>query len=339
MYYSFTFIPYQYVADDNGASVLVTLSEVGSRAQPPYILDTDRNTWEHWRLVPTSRPAIATPNCKTNFVNVPGANGKLDLSQALTRYPLYENRTGTLECLVMNDFRSWQEAYTDIMTTLHNKRMICVYEEDPEYYYIGRWTVTSWKTGDNYSTITIGYDLEPFKYRLFDSQGAWLWNPFNFDIDMIPERDGAFNPTVVTTSVSTQEYPDPTPIDYDPTSAVTWLLKSDEFIGHVPSIEDNIGIGKFDLQNTMTAIVGMAPVVPKFTIIKRDPEVPVNVRIKFTNPEAARGVDDVDITVTEEIHDKEFDNIILTNWTGVNNMGLFVQGDGAVTWTFRPGRL
>lgn len=332
MYYSFTFIPYQYVADDNGASVLVTLSEVGSRAQPPYILDTDRNTWEHWRLVPTSRPAIATPNCKTNFVNVPGANGKLDLSQALTRYPLYENRTGTLEFLVMNDFRNWQEAYTDIMTTLHNKRMICVYEEDPEYYYIGRWTVTPWKTGDNYSTITLGYDLEPFKYRLFDSQGAWLWNPFNFDIDMIPERDGAFNPTIETNS-------DTTPINYALDAAVTWLLKSDEFIGHVETVVDDIGSGKFELQNTMTSILGTAPVVPRFTITRRADDVPVNVRIKFTNPEAARGVDDVDILVTDVIENKEFDNIILTNWTGVNNMGLFIQGDGLVSWTFRPGRL
>lgn len=332
MYYSFTFIPYQYVANNaDQASVLVTLSEVGSRAQPPYLLDTDRNTWEHWRLVPTSRPSISTPETKTNFVNIPGSNGQIDLSQSLTNYPLYGNRNGSIEFLVMNDFRNWQEAYTDIQTTLHNKKMLCVYEEDPEYYYIGRWTVSEWKAGDHYSTISLGYNLDPFKYRLFDSNGAWLWDPFNFNTGMIPERSGAFNQTVVTSS-------DTTPINYE-LSPVMWLLKSDEFITAVPTIKDGVGTGRFKLQDTMTAIIGTAPIVPRFTITPLDNDTPLRVRLKFTNPEAARGVDDVDIVITEPVTDQEFDNIIMTNWTGVNNMGLFVQGDGIVSWVFRPGRL
>ena len=60
------------------------------------------DTWYDWNLIPVSRPVISPPECKTHYVDVPGSNGKLDLSTALTGYPLYENRTGSIEFIVMN---------------------------------------------------------------------------------------------------------------------------------------------------------------------------------------------------------------------------------------------
>lgn len=318
MYYSLTFIPY--------------VKEVGQRAQPPYSLTTDRNTWEHWRIVPTSRPTFAPPSPNTNLVTISGANGSEDLSQVLTGYPTYGNRTGSFEFVVMNDFRHWQEAYTDIMTTVHNKKLICIYEEDPEYYYVGRWSVQNWTPGESNSKITLNYTLDPYKWRIYDSDGAWLWNPFNFNIGIVPNRDGNdegdFNTSV---TVDPENYP------IGGTKFKT-LLKSnsDDFIGE--ETETTFGTGYFDAMSSISEIIGNAPICPVFTVKPRAGESSVNVLIHFENPELPEAFSSVDIPVTTTIEKQEIPEIVITNYTGVNGVTISVQGDGVVSFVYRIGR-
>lgn len=58
------------------------------------------------------------------------------------------------------------------------------YEEDPRYYYYGRFTVEAYEAGDNNSQITINYDLEPFKYDYNDGKcDGGYWDSFDFDVD------------------------------------------------------------------------------------------------------------------------------------------------------------
>lgn len=318
MYYSLTFIPF--------------VEEVGQHAQPPFDITTDRNTWEHWRIVPTSRPVFAAPSPKTSYTDIPGANGKLDLSQALTGYPLYNNRSGSIEFVVMNDFRHWQTAYTDIMSTIHNRKLICVYEEDPEYYYVGRWSVQSWSTGNDHSRIVLSYDLEPYKWRIYDSNDAWLWNPFNFRTGIVASRaDQGFNNSV---TVDATNYP----IDTNPEAAKKYLLDTHiaDFMGE--NITDSTGSGYLDAINNISEVIGTAPVCPLFTVKPRTGESTCLVRIYFTNPELALGSQSSYVDVDSEITDHEFTNIILSNYTGANYVKVYVQGDGVVSWVYRPGR-
>ena len=57
----------------------------------------DKNTWDDWRLVPASRPLFNPPAQKVKTLDIPGGDGVIDLSQALTGYPVYQNRTGSIE--------------------------------------------------------------------------------------------------------------------------------------------------------------------------------------------------------------------------------------------------
>lgn len=318
MYYSLTFIPF----NDSATP------------KPPYDLDTDRNTWEHWRIVPTSRPVFAVPSPKTNYVEVPGANGKLDLSQALTGYPLYNNRTGSIEFVVMNDFRHWQTAYTDIMTTIHNRKLYCVYEEDPEYYYVGRWNVQSWSTGNDHSRITLSYELEPYKWRLYDSDDAWLWDPFNFRTGVVTSRLSGTNAAFLST-VSVETGQD-----------AKYMLNLDAIPGpdETPIIwgqqtTDSTGTGYLDMMNNVSEVLGSAPVVPKFTVAKRDgQQTDLNIHIHYHNPELNAPYNGVDLNIDSPVSNMEYPNIILTNYTGVNKPTLTVEGDGVVSWVYRPGR-
>ena len=181
--------------------------------------DNAKNTWDDWHLIPTSRPTFAFPEVKTHQVDIPGGNGVIDLTSSLTGYPTYNNRKGSFEFIVMHSGLSsdaqgsaydnasksaWQAVYSEIANYLHGQYMHLSYEDDPEYYYKGRFTIDEWNSNEEYSTITIGYDLEPFKYSLVDINNKWEWDTFNFRTGVIRSySEITYAPSKVKTLVGT----------------------------------------------------------------------------------------------------------------------------------------
>jgi hypothetical protein len=175
----------------------------------------DKNTWDDWRLLPVSRPVFAPPKVKTNYIDIPGGNGTLDLSESLTKYPVYDNRTGSFKFRVMNDYVSWADRYSEIMGYLHGRTMRAILADDPDYFYQGRFSVDSWDSGDTWSEITIGYNVNPFKWSVLSSTEPWIWDSFNFDTGIIREQ------TFSSISINS------------PSSWITHTFMSD-FFGDVP---------------------------------------------------------------------------------------------------------
>lgn len=132
-----------------------------------------QNTFDVFGLIPTSRPVINPPEPRYSYIEVPGMSGSLDVSDSLTGRISYENRTGSIEFLVPKD-RSWTELYSTLMSFLHGKYMRIVLEDDPLYYYEGRLTLSNWKSNKNNSTITVNYDLAPFKYETTGVDDGYL---------------------------------------------------------------------------------------------------------------------------------------------------------------------
>lgn len=124
------------------------------------------NTWDDWHLIPVSRPEIVPPEVYTNYVDLPAVHGKLDLSEYLTGGPVYKNRSGSLEFYAANGYHFWAETYNEICNLLHGKRMFMVLEDEPEYFYEGRFRVQKWNSDGktNWSTVVIDYELNPFKF-------------------------------------------------------------------------------------------------------------------------------------------------------------------------------
>lgn len=131
----------------------------------------DKNTWEDWHLIPSSRPVFNPPPKKKKLIDIPGSNGSLDLSEVVSGKPVYENRTGTLEFIAENDFMPWAELYSVLLNYLHGKKMRAVLEDDPDYYYEGTFYINEWKSEKPYSTITIEYELYPYKKPVDSSIG------------------------------------------------------------------------------------------------------------------------------------------------------------------------
>ena len=147
------------------------------------------NTLTDWYIVPLGRPVINPPMQKKQTVDIPGANGMLDLSNSLTHYPVFENRTGELQFAVLNDIpaTSWITTYTKILKFLQGNPVKMIMEDDPKYFYEGDVWVSNWDSRNDgtWSEITFGYDFQPYRRSIKSSIDDWLWDPFNFETDVI----------------------------------------------------------------------------------------------------------------------------------------------------------
>lgn len=173
----------------------------------------DKNSWTDWHLVPSSRPVFAPPKLKTNYVDIPGMNGSLDLSEAVSGRPVYDNRQGSLDFYVdvqYKDKSSWIELYSDIMAYLHGRRLEAYLDDEPYYRYVGRFEVDSWKSGDG-EAITINYDVYPYKMEPSWSNENWLWDPFDFENGVIRNFKSLTVDGSLTVSIpKTQDWQAPT---------------------------------------------------------------------------------------------------------------------------------
>ena len=142
-------------------------------------------TYKDWGLIPKSRPVISPPTPKTLYIDIPGADGLLDLTQALTQDVKYENRKITFEFNVLDARNRWSNIYSDILGYLHGQSMKIILDEDPTYFYMGRVQVNEWKSDKRTSTITIEANVEPYKYSVVSSSEDWLWDSFNFETDVV----------------------------------------------------------------------------------------------------------------------------------------------------------
>lgn len=132
------------------------------------------NTWNDWHLIPTSRPVFDPPQVRTNMLDLPGADGSIDLALNLTMVPMFNNRSGAHEFVVMNGYLRWEQTYAMIANYLHGNEMRAVLEDDPEYFYEGSFGISDWKSSKSFSIITIDYTVRPYKKLLSNNAVASL---------------------------------------------------------------------------------------------------------------------------------------------------------------------
>jgi hypothetical protein len=147
----------------------------------------EKNTWDNWHLIPTSRPFVALPTVNEKIVEIPGRNGVIDLTSFLTGSPTYGNRKGSWEFYIVNPYflyadkrfitnasnwRSSEAAYHSIASYCHGKVRSIVLEDDPDHSYSGRLKV-SLTPDAKYSKITISYDLDPYRTKTSDNSHSF----------------------------------------------------------------------------------------------------------------------------------------------------------------------
>lgn len=129
--------------------------------------------------------SISPPEIDEKYIEVPGRNGEVDASEALTGYPTYRNRkiTATYDILDRN-YAGWQGAYSEVAGRLHGRKGRMIFTDtDPNYYWEGRFSVSSSKINKMYSEIVVELTAYPYKLERYSSEetAEWLWDDFDFE--------------------------------------------------------------------------------------------------------------------------------------------------------------
>ncbi len=145
----------------------------------------EKKTYDDWGLLLQSL-VISMPEAKISQVDIPGADGVIDLTEAMGTVK-YNNRDLQMTFDVKGDPENWHSLTSQIGDYLHGKRLKIILDTDPDYYYIGRLALNSEKSNYLINRITITGNMEPYKYELFSSLEDWLWDSFDFETGVIRE--------------------------------------------------------------------------------------------------------------------------------------------------------
>lgn len=124
----------------------------------------DKNSYNDFNLLlrPKTRPF---PTPKTNYVSIEGRDGDLDLTTSLTGDVKYNDISYSLEFYLKDKRVDWEETLLELTTYLHGKKMNLTFSEDPNYYYVGRFTLNDLEQDRNLGMLVIDCVLEPYRYK------------------------------------------------------------------------------------------------------------------------------------------------------------------------------
>lgn len=141
--------------------------------------NNEKHTYDDWGLSLSANLIIPQPDPNITLVSVPGGNGFLNLTTAMTGEVTYSQRKATFTFTTVAKRREWQSLYSEIANYLHGKEMPIVLDEDPWHYYTGVFKLNEFKSSEITGEIAIEATLDPFKYDLEETKISVPFEPLN----------------------------------------------------------------------------------------------------------------------------------------------------------------
>lgn len=127
------------------------------------VMFNKKHSYWNWKLMLQTAPKITSPQPKTHYVDIPGANGALDLTELLTGKVQYKNRKIEMAFVTLAGREEWSAVYSEILNELHGQTKEIRIDDDPLSIYTGRVTVGDPELKNNVITIRMTAEVEPYK--------------------------------------------------------------------------------------------------------------------------------------------------------------------------------
>ena len=159
------------------------------------------HTYDDMGLYITNTDCIGAPKQYKRYIEIPGRNGLLDLSETIAGRQIYTGREIKIVLAGPRDKTTWSAALSVFRNRINGKVCHIIFDDDRNYYWRGRIDIKDFSSVLDLGKLTISIpDADPYKYSIASSVEPWLWDPFNFETDIITYI-GAI--TVVTTETVT----------------------------------------------------------------------------------------------------------------------------------------
>ena len=137
---------------------------------------------DHGLILNEAYPTPPVP--QTNFIQIPGRDGSIDLTEALGGVK-FQDRILYITLTDLDYKYSVGEAFALLQRQIDGRKVKIILDKLPSYYYIGRVVSFSEPEVNGITgTTTISIEIEPYRYSIYGADEPWLWDPFNFLTDM-----------------------------------------------------------------------------------------------------------------------------------------------------------
>ncbi len=147
------------------------------------------HTYKDWGLKLISI-YIPSPKYKEKYIDVPGMDGGIDLTDIFGRV-LYSDRDGVEIEFDMLDggYSKWFVLCEKISTIIHGKKLKMILDDESNRFYNVRLEVDAQKSDAVMSKIILSGKAEPFKYDIQSTVEPWEWDTFSFINGVIQQLD------------------------------------------------------------------------------------------------------------------------------------------------------
>lgn len=107
---------------------------------------------------------IGSPEPKTEYIEIPGADGVLDISESFGEVK-FNNRILKFTFKTIVKRSQFWDLFSIVENAINGKRLKITIDNDPEWFYVGRVKVSALTNEQNIGNIEIECDCEPYKYK------------------------------------------------------------------------------------------------------------------------------------------------------------------------------
>ena len=144
------------------------------------------HTYDDWGLYITNTDCIGEPELYTKYLEIPGRNGLLDLSETVTKRQTYKKRPIKIDLAGHRPKINWDGIISTFRNEINGRVCRVIFDNDSGYYWRGRVSIKDFESVLNLGKFTIDIpEADPYKYSVESSAEPWLWDPFNFETGII----------------------------------------------------------------------------------------------------------------------------------------------------------
>lgn len=136
-----------------------------------------KNTYKDYHLIAKGKPSINPPEVQTEYVEILGRNGLLDMTGGVDGKVYFKNMEAEWSFIVDPRF-DYYNIFHRLLRDLHGKKFdIVLVEDDPYATYVGRLTVSQPALGEHFNEVTITANIDPNYTRTADNYEKYYVEP------------------------------------------------------------------------------------------------------------------------------------------------------------------
>lgn len=155
-----------------------------------YVEDSGKtyHTLNDWGLALGNNNYIGDPEMETTYIQVPGRDGLIDASEAISGRRVYTKRQLAFELGGIRERLTWDGVISSMRNNVNGRVCRLTIDNDESYFWRGRVYISDFDRFRELGRFTLSVpNADPYKYDTTSSTEPWLWDPFNFQTGVITQ--------------------------------------------------------------------------------------------------------------------------------------------------------